>query len=85
MKQALVRNIDDDVIAAYRARARLNRTSLELELRKAIVKAAPLTQDEILRSIEDHQARLIESGFRIPFDFDVSAAIRWGRDDESET
>jgi plasmid stability protein len=82
MKQALVRNIDDEVVAAYKTRAQLNGTSLEQELREVIVRSAPLTGAEIMRSIEEHQKRLEQSGFVVPVDFDIPAAIRWGRDDE---
>jgi plasmid stability protein len=80
--QALIRNLDDDVIDAYKTKARLNGTSMEHELRQAVVSAAPLNRDEVVRLIEEHQQRLKDSGFVLPPDFDVHAAIRWGRDDE---
>ena len=43
MAQALIRNIDDDLLADYRAAAEANHRSLEAELREALRLARPLT------------------------------------------
>jgi plasmid stability protein len=82
MGQALIRNLDDDVMDAYKTKARLNGTSMEFEFRKAVVNAAPLTSIQAVKLIEEHQQRLKQCSFALPADFDSSAAIRWGRDDE---
>lgn len=41
MGQALLRNLDDDLIAAYKEAARLNGRSLEAEYRAALRRAKP--------------------------------------------
>jgi antitoxin FitA len=46
MAQALIRNIDDKVLATYRRRASERGTSLEAELRETITKGARLTPEE---------------------------------------
>jgi plasmid stability protein len=43
MAQALIRNLDDDLLAAYREAAEANRRSLEAELREALKRARPLS------------------------------------------
>jgi antitoxin FitA len=43
MAQALIRNLDDDLLADYREAARRNRRSLEAELREALRRARPIT------------------------------------------
>ncbi|MFA9201049.1 MAG: hypothetical protein ACEQR8_07670 [Cypionkella sp.] len=65
MGQALVRNIEDEVLAAYRAAAKSNGRSLEAELREALRRAKPAVRasaDELkalsqrLRAMTPHDA-----------------------------
>ena len=42
MAQALIRNLDDELLADYREAARRNNRSLEAELRDALQRARPL-------------------------------------------
>jgi len=44
MAQALIRNIDDDLLADYREAAEANHRSLEAELREALRIARPLSR-----------------------------------------
>ena len=46
MAQVLVRNLDDQVVAAFRRKAELHGNSLEQELRDTLTAAARLTHDE---------------------------------------
>jgi plasmid stability protein len=46
MAQVLVRNLDDQVVAALRRKAELHGRSLEQELRVALTTAARLTREE---------------------------------------
>ncbi|WP_284734443.1 FitA-like ribbon-helix-helix domain-containing protein [Sphingosinicella terrae] len=51
MAQALIRNIDEELLDAYRESARLNGRSLEAELRDALRRAKPMTprrRDELV-------------------------------------
>ena len=51
MGQALIRNLDDDLLADYRFLAQANKRSLEAELRAALQRARPLSprrQEEAL-------------------------------------
>lgn len=43
MGQALIRNLDDDLLADYREAAKANQRSLEAELREALRRARPLS------------------------------------------
>ncbi|HEY0012203.1 MAG TPA: hypothetical protein VGB79_05050 [Allosphingosinicella sp.] len=43
MGQALIRNLDDDLLADYREAAAANKRSLEAELREALRLARPLS------------------------------------------
>jgi plasmid stability protein len=43
MAQALIRNLEDELLAAYREAARRNNRSLEAELRDALRRAQPLS------------------------------------------
>jgi len=43
MAQALIRNLDEDLLADYRVFAEANNRSLEAELREALRRARPLT------------------------------------------
>lgn len=56
MGQVLIRNLDDEVIAAYREAAARNQRSLEAELRDLISRFKPRTRDEIA----DLKARMAE-------------------------
>ena len=47
MAQALIRNIDDDLLAAYREAAEANKRSLEAELREALRRARPKSSKEV--------------------------------------
>jgi plasmid stability protein len=56
MGQVLIRNLDDEVIAAYREAAARNQRSLEAELRELISRFRPKKAKEIA----DLQARMAE-------------------------
>ncbi len=43
MGQALIRNLDDDLLADYREAARRNQRSLEAELREALALVRPIS------------------------------------------
>lgn len=47
MGQVLIRNLDDEVIAAYREAAKRNKRSLEAELRAKLESMAPLTRLQV--------------------------------------
>ncbi|HYW16237.1 MAG TPA: hypothetical protein VE891_08790 [Allosphingosinicella sp.] len=51
MAQALIRNIDDDLLAVYREAAAANNRSLEAELREALKKARPLTPGALEKTL----------------------------------
>jgi plasmid stability protein len=51
MAQALIRNLDDDLLADYRAAAEANRRSLEAELRDALRRARPLSPQGRARAL----------------------------------
>jgi plasmid stability protein len=77
MGQVLVRNLDDRVIEKLKLKAELKGHSLEQELRELITAAAPLSPDEKVALFK--RLRSLSP----PLDnFDVRAAIRYGRDDE---
>lgn len=44
MAQALIRNLDDDLLDDYRRAAKLNRRSLEGELREGLARSRPAGQ-----------------------------------------
>jgi plasmid stability protein len=77
MAQVLVRNLDKDVIDRLKAKAELKGRSLEQELREIITAAAPLSPDE--KVALSRKLRAMSPPLK---DFDVRAAIRYGRDDE---
>lgn len=54
MGQILIRNLDEDIIAAYREAAVRNRRSLEAELRDVLTRATPLVGERL----ESIRARL---------------------------
>lgn len=79
MGQALIRNIDDEVLDAYRLAAKAHGRSLEAELREALRRAKPETRrnaDELkalstrLRAMTPHDA----------LEGDSWQVIRWHRD-----
>ena len=47
MAQALIRNLDDDLLADYRQAAEANKRSLEAELREGLRRARPLSPDRL--------------------------------------
>ena len=75
MGQVLIRNLDDEVIASLRYRAKMKGRALEQELREILTNAAPFTREERVKAAEALQAGLPAG------DFDIRAAIRFGRDD----
>jgi plasmid stability protein len=77
MGQVLVRNLDDRLIDRLKAKAESKGQSLEQELREIITAAAPLSPQEKLDRIDRIRAKCPP----MP-DFDIRAAIRYGRDDE---
>lgn len=79
MAQALVRNIDDALLDAYRAAAKANGTSLEAELREALRRARPAVRksSEELKALS---ARLRAMTPDEPPQGDSSLLIRWYRD-----
>ncbi|KGA95330.1 hypothetical protein IL54_4640 [Sphingobium sp. ba1] len=59
MGQVLIRNLDEQVIAAYRELAVRNQRSLEAELRDALTRGRPMTGDRLnsmLTRLEDIRA-----------------------------
>lgn len=76
MAQVLIRQLDEQVVAALRARARLQGISLEQSLRNLLTQAA--RQDESLR---DELARLRAKTPAAGRQLDVAGLIREGRDD----
>jgi antitoxin FitA len=79
MGQILVRNLDDEVIASLKLKAELKGLSLEQELRNVLTAAASLNRPERVAWI-----KRVRSKSPPLKDFDVSAAVRYGRDDEHE-
>lgn len=77
MPQVLVRNLDKGVIERLKAKAELKGRSLEQELREIITAAAPLSPAE--KVALSRKLRAMSPPLK---DFDVRAAIRYGRDDE---
>jgi antitoxin FitA len=47
MGQALIRNLDEDLLDDYREAAKANQRSLEAELREALRRARPLTPHRV--------------------------------------
>lgn len=52
MAQVLVRNLDDAVVAAHRARAKAKGISLEQELREVLSSAARPSRQELLADLQ---------------------------------
>lgn len=76
MGQLLVRQIDDDVLAALKERAAAEGKPLERLAREVLGEAARPTRADVMAKL----AKLRASG--TPSDMDLVAAIRAGRDDE---
>lgn len=65
MGQALIRNLDDGVLASYRAAARRNQRSLEAELREVLTFMRPKTDEEIA-DLRERAARIRAMTFDVP-------------------
>jgi antitoxin FitA len=54
MGQALIRNLEDDLLSDYREAARRNQRSLEAELRDALTRARPMSanrKDDLVKRL----------------------------------
>lgn len=79
MGQALIRNLDDDLLAKYRAVAKSRGRSLEAELRDALLRAQPALEtpvDELKRLSAELRAMTPHE----PPQGDSTLIIRWYRD-----
>lgn len=76
MAQVLIRNVDEETVESYRQKAKIKGISLEQELRNLLEAHRPFTPSERVAVSQ----RLREQ-FAIE-EWDATAAIRWGRDDE---
>ncbi len=59
MGQVLIRNLDDELLADYRAAAGRNKRSLEAELREALKSVRPMTvgrRDDLLERLREIRA-----------------------------
>lgn len=79
MAQALIRNIDDELLERYRARARENGSSLEQELRDALRRAEPVAQPRV-EALKLLSAELRAMTPQEPPQDDSTLAVRWFRD-----
>jgi plasmid stability protein len=75
MAQVIVRNLDDEVVASLKLKAKLKGHSLEQELRSILKAAAGLTKEEKLVLIDRIRAKQ-----RRPLDGDSTDLIREDRD-----
>ena len=57
MATLLIRNLDDAIAERLRAQARRKGISVEEEVRRIITHSTMLTQDEVLRSVDEIRAR----------------------------
>jgi len=76
MADALLRNVDKDLLADYRAEARANGRSLQAELQEGLKRGRPrrrLSKAELLELSRD----LTQQG---PMTSDSTPYIRWARD-----
>ena len=76
MAQALIRNIEDDLVAAYKEQAQRNGRSLEAELREALRRARPSGPGERRQLAEEVRA-LLPDFIPGPTGTEI---IRWYRD-----
>ncbi len=79
MAQALIRNIDDDLLNRYRALAKAKGNSLEQELREALQRAEPLV-DTSVEELKRLSAELRAMTPSEPPQGDSTLVIRWYRD-----
>lgn len=80
MGQVLIRNLDDDTIAAYREAAKTNGRSLAAELREALAQARPrnpLVGAPLRALVEELWAMTPDSAAQV----DSTPYIRQSRDD----
>jgi plasmid stability protein len=89
MAQALIRNIDDELLERYRTRARAKGHSLEQELREALRRAEPVVQPPVeelkrlsaeLRAMTPHGPPQDDSTLIIRRYRDTNGG-RWTKDD----
>lgn len=76
MAQALIRNLDDDVAASYKAAAKANGRSYEAELRDVLVRNQPkvrMSREELIALSEELRSNTKPGPDSTPF-------IRWTRD-----
>jgi len=76
MADALIRNVDSELLADYRAEALANGRSLQAELQEGLKRGRPhrrLSKDELLELSKSLTQRA-------PLTSDSTAAIRWDRD-----
>lgn len=79
MAQALVRNVSDELLEAYRRAARANGRSLQAELRAALERAKPTTQPDV-QELKQLSERLRAMTPNEPPQGDSTQIIRWYRD-----
>lgn len=81
MGQALIRKLDDDTLAAYRAAAQAKGTSLEAELRDLIERNKPLMpKDREALGKLSRELRAMTPPDGPSADMDSTLLIRWDRD-----
>ena len=79
MAQALIRNLDDDLLADYRSAAKENGRSLEAELRDGLARSRPkrtMSREELIAMTHELWARTPDSAAAI----DSTPYIREARD-----
>jgi antitoxin component of MazEF toxin-antitoxin module len=79
MPDALVRNVDSDLLAEYRAAARANGRSLNAELHDGLLRGRPrrrFSKEELLELSRKLTAVM-------PMTSDSTAHIRWARDTDA--
>jgi plasmid stability protein len=83
MGQALIRNLDDALLADYREAALQNQRSLEAELREALARARPMTatrQNELLDRLARIRAMTPEGVAQTP----SQVLVRRDRDEDRD-
>lgn len=68
MAQVLIRNVDDETIESYKAKAKLKGHSLEQELRNLLERNKPFTPEERVAASRLHRSRT--KGIAIPLGLD---------------
>jgi plasmid stability protein len=76
MDRAIIDNLEDDLLADYRAAAEQNARSLEAELHEGLRRARPVT-GQSRRAMAEAVRRLLPE--KVP-GFDGTEIIRWYRD-----